>query len=507
MDGSRGLSGRELSIQEAERREHNRLELERIRRQREEREILSKKKLEEKEKAVMERERENLGDWEEKERIFHLSQAYQKVYVRVRESRARNLHLLALVTLRIPLLIGKEVLKDEEIFLLSDESISEVLNKIDYDQLNDALDELEDLFIPYEDDKKILEFWDSFKFLIDQIKKKLRENRNISIVKDEVNAIFNDKSVIKLLELREGIEKKLKGPNVDTDYWSGLLTELDQVIFKRRLDDLYDELKKRLVNDAKSRGLKIISCSFSQFKNGEIKFISKYNNNNNNNNVKDETVAIAKEQANEQNTFVEQSNNNNNNNNNNIIIDTSNVYLDNCQSALYLLEQEQTRHVGKDELPFNTEAEDLLTQESTLPLWQSKYQNIKGIKPRFFNRVRMNYVWNKYNQTHYDTSNPPPKIVQGFRFNIFYPDLLFNNNNNNNTKNAVYSVPNYKREPDPTSPDNEILRFTAGPPYTDVIFRIPKEEWDMSSQHGFKCVFERGALRLHFWFRSQRYRR
>ena len=66
-----------------------------------------KKKLEEKEKAVMERERENLGDWEEKERIFHLSQAYQKVYVRVRESRARNLHLLALVTLRIPLLIGK----------------------------------------------------------------------------------------------------------------------------------------------------------------------------------------------------------------------------------------------------------------------------------------------------------------------------------------------------------------------------------------------------------------
>jgi hypothetical protein len=45
-------------------------------------------------------------------------------------------------------------------------------------------------------------------------------------------------------------------------------------------------------------------------------------------------------------------------------------------------------------------------------------------KPRYFNRIHTGYEWNKYNQTHYDTENPPPKVVQGYKFNIFYPDLL-----------------------------------------------------------------------------------
>jgi len=38
--------------------------------------------------------------------------------------------------------------------------------------------------------------------------------------------------------------------------------------------------------------------------------------------------------------------------------------------------------------------------------------------------VHTGYEWNKYNQTHYDHDNPPPKIVQGYKFNIFYPDLV-----------------------------------------------------------------------------------
>ena len=54
-------------------------------------------------------------------------------------------------------------------------------------------------------------------------------------------------------------------------------------------------------------------------------------------------------------------------------------------------------------------------------LWADKY---RPRKPRFFNRVHTGYEWNKYNQTHYDFDNPPPKIVQGYKFNIFYPDLI-----------------------------------------------------------------------------------
>merc|ERR1711939_597507 len=63
--------------------------------------------------------------------------------------------------------------------------------------------------------------------------------------------------------------------------------------------------------------------------------------------------------------------------------------------------------------------------------WEDKYA---PRKPRFFNRVKAGYEWNKYNQTHYDHDNPPPKIVQGYKFNIFYPDLI------DKTKAPTYKI-------------------------------------------------------------------
>ena len=41
--------------------------------------------------------------------------------------------------------------------------------------------------------------------------------------------------------------------------------------------------------------------------------------------------------------------------------------------------------------------------------WHEKY---RPRKPKYFNRVHTGYEWNKYNQTHYDHDNPPPKTVQ-----------------------------------------------------------------------------------------------
>jgi hypothetical protein len=88
------------------------------------------------------------------------------------------------------------------------------------------------------------------------------------------------------------------------------------------------------------------------------------------------------------------------------------------------------------------------------------------------------------------------RIVQGYKFNIFYPDLI------NPTE-----PPRYKLEPDPTSPDYCIIRFTAGPPYEDIAFKIVKKEWEYSHKRGFKCVFDRGVLSLFFNFRRFFYRR
>ncbi|KAL7062389.1 hypothetical protein AAHC03_0566 [Spirometra sp. Aus1] len=126
-------------------------------------------------------------------------------------------------------------------------------------------------------------------------------------------------------------------------------------------------------------------------------------------------------------------------------------------------------------------------------LWSDKY---RPRKPRFFNRVHTGFVWNKYNQTHYDLDNPPPKIVQGYKFNIFYPDLI------DKTK-----APTYTLTPCADEPDFAVLRFVAGPPYEDIAFKIVNREWEYSYKHGFRCQFHNTIFQLWFHFKRFRYRR
>ncbi|KAL7421742.1 hypothetical protein Q5752_003513 [Cryptotrichosporon argae] len=125
--------------------------------------------------------------------------------------------------------------------------------------------------------------------------------------------------------------------------------------------------------------------------------------------------------------------------------------------------------------------------------WSDKY---RPRKPRFFNRVKTGYEWTAYNQTHYDTENPPPKIVQGYKFNIFYPDLI------DKTRAPTYY---FRRIPD----DNEtvIIVFTAGPPYEDIAFRIVRFPWEYSHRRGFRSNFDRGVLQLYFNFARQYYKK
>ncbi|KAL1190733.1 Splicing factor Cactin [Cardamine amara subsp. amara] len=117
-------------------------------------------------------------------------------------------------------------------------------------------------------------------------------------------------------------------------------------------------------------------------------------------------------------------------------------------------------------------------------------------KPKYINRVQTGYEWNKYNQTHYDHDNPPPKFVQGYKFNIFYPDLVDKNES-----------PSYDFVKDGTSTETILMRFKAGPPYEDIVFRIVDKEWEFSHKKGFKNTFDGGVLRLYFNFKRLRYRR
>ncbi|CAK9186452.1 unnamed protein product [Ilex paraguariensis] len=136
---------------------------------------------------------------------------------------------------------------------------------------------------------------------------------------------------------------------------------------------------------------------------------------------------------------------------------------------------------------------DEVNLDSQVYWWHDKY---RPRKPKYFNRVHTGYEWNKYNQTHYDHDNPPPKIVQGYKFNIFYPDLV------DKTKAPTFTIEN-----DGDSAETCIIRFHAGPPYEDIAFRVVNKEWEYSHKKGFKCTFERGILHVYFNFKRYRYRR
>ncbi|KAF8771656.1 Cactin like protein [Argiope bruennichi] len=126
-------------------------------------------------------------------------------------------------------------------------------------------------------------------------------------------------------------------------------------------------------------------------------------------------------------------------------------------------------------------------------IWADKY---RPRKPRYFNRVHTGFEWNKYNQTHYDIENPPPKIVQGYKFNIFYPDLI------DKTKTPEYSL-----SPCEDNKDFAILKFKAGPPYETIAFKIVNREWEYSYKRGFRCQFHNNIFQLYFHFKRYRYRR
>ena len=155
--------------------------------------------------------------------------------------------------------------------------------------------------------------------------------------------------------------------------------------------------------------------------------------------------------------------------------------------ALY--EREVARGVQEDEEIFAGE-EDL--SSTSKPLWANKY---RPRKPRYFNRVQMGYEWNKYNQTHYDHDNPPPKVVQGYKFNVFYPDLI------DKTKAPTYRIEreNGRKRGQSFAPAGEedtcLIRFISGPPYEDLAFRIVDKEWDYSAkrERGFRSSFDKAS--------------
>jgi hypothetical protein len=168
------------------------------------------------------------------------------------------------------------------------------------------------------------------------------------------------------------------------------------------------------------------------------------------------------------------------------------VNEDYSQATKALYEREVARGIDENEEIFT--AEETVTTTAK-PQWADKY---RPRKPKYFNRVQMGYEWNKYNQTHYDHDNPPPKVVQGYKFNIFYPDLI------DKTKAPTFRIirEHGRKRGESFAPAGEedtcLIRFIAGPPYEDIAFRIVDKEWDYSAKRdrGFRSSFDKVRIPL-----------
>ncbi|ORX91735.1 hypothetical protein K493DRAFT_317098 [Basidiobolus meristosporus CBS 931.73] len=518
-DSKLGLSESEIARRERERREEAKIELEKLNKRRTEREI--EMQLREEEKARLQREADlaALGDWQSKEDEFHLEQAKLRAEIRIKENRAKPIDILA-----INIRLADEGDKAEDLGLeISMDEPYAIFENLEYDDVVELKNDLQ-LYLTLEKKPKNIEFWESMSVVCEDKLSTLRAQASnpsgiVDAVADDITNLLSNKTYEQLTILEEQIHRKLASNEpIDTEYWEQLLKALvvwkakvklrnmHTVIIQKRLEQLRnkqredalkvqhelqetlqqeiakgDEADEPMTTEVEqgipyNRAMSPILCSEIPREDRDLPVLD----------PEEELQKLLQARQNVQkNHFFPRKLE--------IIrkpVEAIQTDLDSEISRI-LYEKEAAQDLDEDEDFFNIEA----SLAKTTYLWEDKY---RPRKPRFFNRVHTGYEWNKYNQTHYDVDNPPPKVVQGYKFNIFYPDLIDKS-----------QAPTYKIEPDPEAVNGEtvFIRFVAGPPYEDIAFRIVNREWEYSHKKGFRSSFDRGVLQLHFHFRRHFYRR
>jgi hypothetical protein len=446
-------------------------EIENIRKRRKEREL----EREEMERLRAEESRmkelENYDEWAKKEEEFHLEQQRKRSAIRLVEGREKPVDVLA----KNLLLFG---LTDEEKQHRAAVNYQERYNVMNELQNLDAeleepheivrvlkLEELQDLATDIgafrllereagdSGNTTIMMYWDALAVVVkDEIFLLQNGGDNGAYAKkiDSIKALFEGQSRSDLLKMKEEIHNKLSraanqqyaSDDFDRPYWLSVLEQLNVKVAKIDLSELHSKMLVRQLEKLEQRKTEL---------------------------AEKQKAAAAKENSND----VDQD-------------DEGDV------ARQSMIPQNVSADFGNLDEELGLTDEFALSTGGKTYAWQDRYV---PRKPRYFNRVRTGFDWNKYNQTHYDSDNPPPKIVLGYKFNIFYPDLV------DPTKTPQYFLERAD------SDEFCILRFHAGPPYEDIAFKIMNREWNRSRKRGFRSTFERGVLSLYFNFTSHWYRR
>lgn len=405
------------------------------------------------------KELENYDEWARKEEEFHLEQQRKRSAIRLVEGREKPIDVLA---------------KNLLLFGLSDDEKNHRA-AVKYKERYNALDQLDKLEAELQEPHKIVQllklaelkelvvdidtfrileregmadgeskhvillYWDALHTVaLDEIKLLQNGGEHSAYAKKvtSIRELFHGQGNLALKKMGEEIDIKLAKPNdesIDKNYWRLVKEQLMVHQSKMILSELHSKMLVRQLERLEQRKEELARRE----REGESEF------------SKDEDIQASSVPK-------------------NVDPDFGNT---------------------EDELD---ESEEVQLDSTKQYSWQDRYS---PRKPRYFNRVKTGYDWNKYNQTHYDHDNPPPKTVQGYKFNIFYPDLV------DPTKTPQFFI-----EP-ADSDDFCIIRFHAGAPYEDVAFKIINREWNRSRKRGYKCTFERGVLSLYFNFATHWYRR
>lgn len=523
-----GLSLAEAQHRDAVRRQEAKEELERLNRRRAEREAEQRLREEEDMRSQRMAESVQMADWLAKEDDFQLDQERTRAAIRIKEKRAKAIDFLALNLRYVnPINEEEEEINDEELEIDLDEpyNILENLTPVQVEELHDDIER----YISLEKSDVNIQFWTNMMVVVKDQLDRIKASQQLGIeaaaaVESDITALLQGKSYDHLVVLQKSIQFKLKsGEPIDVEYWEGLLKKLlvwkakaklktlHEVVVRNRLEQLrkrqrdealqaQEELLAGVARSA-ARGEKLSTVAVGAEQGAEAEDVEPYDRSMSPpllditklpyeerqidiiTELEDLRLLLAQRRSVASSRFVPRAAQ--------PVQETQEPEApSNADLAEALYRAEAERELDEEEELFNVE--ENITNPTTYN-WEDKY---RPRKPRYFNRVHTGYEWNKYNQTHYDTDNPPPKVVQGYKFNIFYPDLIDKS-----------KAPTYKIVKEPGNDETVLLHFSAGPPYEDIAFRIVNREWEFSHKRGFRSSFDRGCLSLWFNFRRNFYRK
>ncbi|KAJ5232227.1 hypothetical protein N7468_005183 [Penicillium chermesinum] len=451
-------------------------------------------------------ENEQEREWVSQEDMFVLKQAKKKAEIRVKEGRAKPIDWLT-VTLRFidptrnPL---DDEIADSELDVVDPDGVFEGLSPGQLLELDKDID----TFVQLETNPQNKDFWQTMKVICrDRLKTNAPEGRALSSVAADINRLLSPKTYEQLQTLEVQVKRKLNSNEpIDTDYWEELLRSL--LVWKARarlrnvyqavIDERVRDLRKQQKQEAESIREKLAplapvvseaTSTETDFKDLDPDPLLQVRAEDKGLEIMDESAflsQVARERQKiirmgyvplRQRTAEKPTMALANSSSTSTPAPTVSGRFsalpndDFSQATKALYERELAKGVSENEEIFTGE-EALSTSQ---PQWASKY---RPRKPRYFNRVQMGYEWNKYNQTHYDHDNPPPKVTKAPTYKI--------ERENGRKRGESFAAAGEE--------DTCLIRFMAGPPYEDLAFRIVDKEWDYSAkrERGFKSTFDKG---------------